>query len=105
MSWMNSMDIDMLANRNLDHRPIAKRAARFLYNLKEQTNDRSDGWAHWPLPSTAAKRLTDLLTPFKYPYGSDRDITEAEYKLALRPIKSFYTRRGYAAGMEWPSDE
>jgi hypothetical protein len=30
------------------------------------------------------------------------DATEAQFKAALSPIKSFYTRRGNAAGMTYP---
>ena len=32
------------------------------------------------------------------------DATEADLRAALAPIKSFYTRRGNAAGMHYPQE-
>lgn len=106
--WMNEGEIDQVVRAcesRGDDRPIAKRAAKFLWVLMDETNSHSDGWPYWSAPSKAANKLMELLKPYMYPWGAAEDITEADYKRALVPIKAFYTRRGYAAGMEWPSDE
>jgi hypothetical protein len=62
--------------------------------LRYWTNRNSDGWAYWPKPVRAAKNLMVLLE------SGDRwdpaDVTEAELKKAIVPIKSFLTRHGVA---------
>jgi hypothetical protein len=92
--WMNRWDIQFAVERNsLD--TVKGKAARFLAAFMEETDEHSDGWCHWPLPGRAADKLQNLIQ-------SDSPMTEADYRKALAPIKSFYTRRGYKAGMNFP---
>ena len=60
-----------------------------------EVNEHSDGWSYWNPPAKAAAKLMKIVNGYMEP-------TEYQLKLALIPIKSFYTRRGYAAGMKFP---
>ena len=93
MKFMNEYDIEVAQRRNANH-PVLSRASRFLGILKEEVNEHSDGWAYWAAPVRAAAKLMTLV--------ESQDATEAQFKAALSPIKSFYTRRGIAAGMQYP---
>lgn len=89
--WMNSWDIER-AVAVYDGHPILGPASKTLLNLERWTNANSDGWPYWRKPANAAKRLMELLQR-DYRYG-EAEVTEAEYKAALRPIKAFRTRQG-----------
>jgi hypothetical protein len=91
MRFMNSWDIDRSV-AVYDRHPILGPASKTLQNLERWTNENSDGWAYWPKPCRAAKKLMELLDRDPR-YGED-DVTEADYKAALQPIKSFRTRQG-----------
>jgi len=104
MRFMNRWDIDRAVGMYAGGSPIsAKRhpvlgpAAETLQSLAEWTDRNSDGWAYWPKPVRAAKRLMELIerdgtNAF---YGGPRpDATVEEYKAALRPVKAFRTRYG-----------
>ena len=94
---MNDSEIESALRRYRPDTPSG-RAALFLYTLKEETNANSDGWHSWPLPARAANKLMQFLQgPEDAPTRSWSALSKA-----LVPIKSFYTRRGYAAGMKWP---
>jgi hypothetical protein len=93
MKYMNEFDIDLARTRNVNH-PVLSRATRFLGLFREEVNQHSDGWAYWRPPVQAAAKLMTLI--------EGQDATEAQFRAALTPIKSFYTRRGYAAGMKFP---
>lgn len=97
MLYMNDWDIDMAVGMTIDY-PIRNRGARFLKAFKDEVNAHSDGWAYWKQPLLAAKKLMVLVQGRTF----DGDATDAQYTQALAPIKSFYTRRGNAAGMTWP---
>ncbi len=75
---------------------IAGRAARFLSEFRHEVNANSDGWPYWSPPVKAAAKLMGLIQ-------NPALVIEQDLKAALRPIKSFYTRRGYKAGMKWPA--
>jgi hypothetical protein len=92
--WMNRWDIQFAVERN-SPATVKGRAARFLAAFMEEVDNNSDGWAYWPLPGRAAEKLQDMIQ-------SENPMTEADYRKALVPIKSFYTRRGYKAGMQYP---
>ena len=96
MLFMNEMDINAaIFGRSND--PVLRKAVQFLVAFKDQVNEHSDGWAHWGPPVKAAAKLMTLIqTP------PVTGATEKDLKLALAPIKAFYTRRGYAAGMQMP---
>jgi hypothetical protein len=93
--FMNEWDIDRAEDRYREH-PILGPAATTIRNLADWTNRNSDGWAYWPKPCRAAARLMELIErDGTNRYFSDpirADATAAEYRAALRPIKSFRTR-------------
>ena len=92
--WMNAWDIDSAVYR-YSADTVRGKAARFLAAFAEETNNHSDGWHSWPLPGRAAEKLQNLIQ------SSDL-ATDAAFRKAVTPIKSFYTRHGYKAGMSFP---
>lgn len=94
MLFMNRWEIDESVERYRNH-PVLSRATRFLAEFRDETDANSDGWCYWPLPVRAAARLMTLI--------QSGDATESQFKSALGPIKSFYTRSGNAAGMRFPN--
>lgn len=94
MLYMNDYDI-MNAQQRFASHPVLGKAVQFLAAFKEQVDNCSDGWAHWKCPVQAANKLMELIQGKTEP-------TEANFKKAMSPIKSFMTRRGFAAGMQMP---
>lgn len=95
--WMNEYEIeDALRLTAHFELPIARRGAEILSRLKDWTNNNSDGWPYWQKPSRAADKLmTAIHSATQASYrGDDKDMTEAQLKAALTPIKSFLTRQG-----------
>lgn len=74
--------------------PNLRTGAVVLSRLKNWTNRNSDGWAYWHKPSAAAGKLQTLISQAQLYRGDATDITEAELKKALTPIKAFLTRQG-----------
>lgn len=108
MMFLNEYEIDRTAE-TLRSDPVMGPATRFLADFRDQVNGHSDGWAYWPLPVRAAKSLMTLIQNAENAKRGRFDarhpvepVTAAAVKAAMRPIKSFYTRRGYAAGMKMP---
>lgn len=106
MLFMNEFEIGEALDRYGSH-PVLGKAARFLARYREQVNQHSDGWPYWSAPVRAAAKLMTLLQDANkagyQPYASDyTEPSEADLRAALRPIRAFYTRRGYAAGMVFP---
>src|SRR5262245_33776887 len=96
MRFMNAWDIDRAVIEFQDH-PVLGPATLTIRNLMDWTNQNSDGWAYWPKPCRAAKRLIDLIErdgTWEARYGDRSDATVEEYRAALRPVKSFRTRFG-----------
>lgn len=101
MRFMNEWDVEEALVRCCQH-PILGPATQTISNLVEWTNSHSDGWAYWPKPVRAATRLMALIEGDGHPGGmrgarfdGDRDdVTVADYRAALRPIKAFRTRQG-----------
>jgi len=92
MRFMNRWEVEEAADRHADD-PILGPATQTLRNLMEWTDRNSDGWAYWPKPVRAAARLIELIEK-SHPYHWPREeVTLAEYKAALRPIKAFRTRQ------------
>jgi hypothetical protein len=101
MKYFNDYDIALALQRHANH-PVLSRAAQFLKEFKDEVDAHSDGWAYWHPPVLAANKLMTLLEGFT---STDEDtdlMVEAQFRAALSPIKSFYTRRGNAAGMKYP---
>ena len=94
MMFMNEYEIKNASFVWCTH-PILGPATQTLMNLMDWTNSNSDGWPYWQKPCRAASKLMELLqgdgSPF-YSYELPSNITEREYKQALKPIKSFRTR-------------
>lgn len=82
--WMNEYEIDEAVVRYRSH-PVLGKAARVLSALRHTINENSDGWPYWKAPSKAAKQLMSL-------FEKPAEATEAAYRKALAPIKSFCTR-------------
>jgi hypothetical protein len=97
--WMNEYDIeDALRLTAHFELPVARRAAEILSRLCYWTNNNSDGWPYWQKPAKAADKLmTALESAIQASRQRDNeDMTEAQLKAALTPIKSFLTRQGVA---------
>ena len=83
-------------------RPNLAILAHTLDALMTWTNSNSDGWAYWPKPMRAAKRAAEHLDEFdrrtwaNSGLDADADISDADLKAALTPIKAFLTRQGVA---------
>lgn len=89
---MNRWEVEAAVEMHADH-PILGPATQTLRNLMEWTDSHSDGWPYWVKPVRAANRLIELIEK-SHPYHWPReDVTLAEYKAALRPIKAFRTRQ------------
>jgi hypothetical protein len=103
--WMNEYEIDEAAARFSRH-PVLGPATRFLKAFKDEVNRHSDGWPYWSLPSTSAKSLMTLVyRQMMAGMGAYPNVpapTMDEVRKTLRPIKAFYTRRGYPVGMLLP---
>jgi len=90
---MNEHDVEE-AWRRFQLHPVLGPAARTMANLVEWTNANSDGWPYWRKPSDAAAGLQNILMNALRMRGGDHPaVTADDYKLALRPLKSFRTRQ------------
>jgi hypothetical protein len=78
--------------------PNLKYLAEVLYSFKVWVNAHSDGWPYWRKPTQAAVKLQraidDVLRTYPYNDGKPTDVTVAEVKKILTPVKSFLTRQG-----------
>lgn len=95
MLFMNEFEVDRAVDQYVvgsDDFPNLSAAVQTLDNLVNWTNCNSDGWPYWSAPCKAAKNLQALIT------GVDRfdpkDVTAAEVRKALSPVKAFRTKRG-----------
>jgi hypothetical protein len=89
---MNEHDIRDAA-RDWDGDDVMEPLTLTLLNLMDAVNANSDGWPYWRKPSTAAKKLQELITSVR-PGDEPDAITPELVKAALRPIKAFRTRSG-----------
>lgn len=96
MRYMNDWDLQQAIRRfTQDTVPNRLALALVVDNLREETNWVSDGWAYWPKPCRAASKAMELIESTAYPEYERRereDITDAELRAAVRPIRSFLTR-------------
>jgi hypothetical protein len=93
MLFMNQWDIEEAVQRHARH-PILSKATRLLYDLMNLANEVSDGWCYWPKPCRAAKKLQELIQandPRTKKWDAP-EVTEADLKAAIAPIKAFMTR-------------
>lgn len=103
MLFMNEYDIDLARAWFAGH-PVLEPATRFLSSFRDEVDSHSDGWAYWKAPVQSAAKLMTLIKRSEQEKRNREVITATreEYRKTLVPIKAFYTRRGNAAGMQWP---
>jgi len=95
---MNEYEIEEAVSRYLEH-PVLGPATRTLANLVGMVNANSDGWPYWRKPAQAAAKLTDLIQQGirhdreAYQLPRAPEVTAAQYKAALVPLKAFRTRQ------------
>lgn len=102
MLFMNRYEVEDTVRRFADtDTPNLLTGAQALERLMRWTDANSDGWAYWPKPTTAAKKLMELLQ------GVDRfdpvDCTDAELRRAFTPIKAFLTKQGVDHEVVFPT--
>lgn len=99
MKYMNDYDLASARSRyGRGETPNRLALVLVVDNLREQTNLVSDGWAYWAPPCRSAAKAIALIESTAYPEYERRqheDITDAEMKAAIRPIKSFLTRHSH----------
>ena len=101
--YMNEYEIEDAEQRYRTH-PVLGPATRTLVNLVRWTNSNSDGWPYWRKPAQAAEKLMDLIQQGQrhereaYQHPRTPDVTVAQYKAMLRPLKAFRTKQEKLAG-------
>jgi hypothetical protein len=98
---MNDYDLQMARSRfTRSTTPNRLALVMVVDNLREWADQNSDGWAYWPKPCRAAAKAMALIesrTSRENDEQEANDITDAEMKAAVRPIKAFLTREGVRA--------
>lgn len=92
--FMNEYDIEEAKSRHRRH-PVLSKATVLLFDLMTLANSVSDGWPYWTKPSHAARKLMELIergTANSLNNYTAPEVTEADLKKAVAPIKSFLTR-------------
>lgn len=84
MLFMNTWEVDEAKTKHASH-PILAKATQLLADLRDLTNEVSDGWCYWPAPVRAAKLLMQMIQ-------ENRDPGKNDLKRAVAPIKAFVTR-------------
>lgn len=88
MLFMNDHDIHNATTR-FPVNSVKHKAVTILQAHKQVVDENSDGWAYWKPPVQAARKLMELIQG----PSTVSELTQAEcLKLALRPIKAFYTK-------------
>ena len=96
MLYMNDHDL-AYARRRFGRGFTPNRLALVMVvdNLREWTDNHSDGWAYWQPPLRAARRAIDNIystTSAANEVQEFTDISDEEVMFAVRPIKSFLTK-------------
>lgn len=93
---MNSYDITEAIFRFGLCAPNRAHVARVVRNLAAWADENSDGWAYWPAPKRAAQLAMDEIvsrTTMENVAQEQRDLTDAQVRRVLGPIKAFCTRQ------------
>jgi hypothetical protein len=97
MKFMNRWEIEEAVDRYATHAVLGP-ATRTLQSLRDAADANSDGWAYWPKPARAARRLMELIerdgTARDRVDQERKDVTGTELRKAYVPIKAFRTRSG-----------
>lgn len=100
-NWMNESEITDAAHRvDPAETPVLATGILLLTRLVVWTNQNSDGWCYWQKPSNAASKLQGLIeskNPHRMKWDDEPDITEAELRKAITPIKAMLTKHGVDA--------
>lgn len=88
MLFMNESEIDE-ARQLWDGFELLGPATKLLSDLRDVTNQNSDGWAYWPAPCRAARQLQELIQKARHDQSG---VTAAALRQAIAPVKAFYTR-------------
>lgn len=97
MIYMNDSDF-YYARTAVTGKPNYTRVLDAVERLADWTDTVSDGWTYWIKPRRAATKAMEALTSATKNLwsGADfADLTDAEAKKLLTPIKAFLTREGY----------
>lgn len=91
--FMNENEIDFAVARYAGY-PVLSKAARLLSAYRHEVNRKSDGWPYWG--HKAAAKLMALIynAEARERSGHPADVTDAEVRRCVAPIKSFCTKRG-----------
>jgi len=112
--WMNEHEVEEAFDTFESAHPAVPNlaaGASVLDALVAWTNENSDGWPYWQKPSNAAKPLMELLgahtyaARFGYYQGTAKtleDVSEADLRKAMTPIKAFLKRQGIDHNAELP---
>ena len=95
MRFLNEWDIHNACDKYGRH-PVLGPASRFLRDFMIEVNHNSDGWAYWRQPLRSAQTLIELIE-------KPDTATHQAFAKALRPIRAFYSRHGFSAGMTFPA--
>ena len=97
MRFMNEFDLHFARQRfGRGDTPNRLALVMVVDNLREWTDDHSDGWAYWPKPVRAAKSAIEFIDGLNTA-DARPDITDIEVQTAVRPIKAFLTRQKVSA--------
>lgn len=81
---------------HLEGLPNLHRSTAIIFALMEYAEDNSDGWHAWPKPRRAAAGLIEVVDDRRRDHLRGHlfgDISEADLKRLLRPVKAFLTRQ------------
>ena len=96
MRHMNEHDLaDARQRFTLAAKPNRLALAIVVDNLAAWTDSHSDGWAYWAKPRQAAQRAMGHIASTTNAANNAQereDITDAEMRAAVRPIRAFLTR-------------
>lgn len=101
--WMNESNVDEAVEIfACNNTPNYAYLAETVQNLMRWTNRNSDGWPYWNKPSNAARKAQEVLSTEVLalrrgsyrPEAEEQDLTSAELRKIISPIKAFLTRQG-----------
>ena len=99
MTFLNEYEIeDAVARLERTDALNLLAAARTLQALVEWVNSHSDGWPYWQAPRKAAARLVALVGSQPHRWNPE-DVSDADLRRALTPLKSFLTKHGVDHGL------